>query len=123
METFLQLKIGIVLNYKKAEQKKDELYCINQFPWLALAAQKEYSKYCIRKGDKLCVPADVAIGLYLETLSNIIVIIFHNHIGLKFSTRNIHFHINVIINCIIKKSQGSSNKVVKPKWFISRIYL
>ena len=45
METFLQLKIGIVLNYKKAEKKKDELYCINKHPWLAIAAQKEYTKY------------------------------------------------------------------------------
>ena len=71
METFLQLKIGIVLNYKKAEKKKDELYCINKYPWLAIAAQKEYTKYCIKKQGKLCVPADVAIGLFLESLSNI----------------------------------------------------
>ena len=39
----MNLKIGIVLNYKNAEKKKDELLSINsrKMPWLALAKKKE----------------------------------------------------------------------------------
>ena len=70
MESVLELRIGIVLNYKKAEMKKDELYCINSKdrPWLSLANDKKYSAFTINKKSKRCVPADVAIGLFLESL-------------------------------------------------------
>jgi len=69
------LRIGIVLNYKRAEKKKDELLNINskKMKWLAFAKEKYshggavHSKMLIRKGDKLFVPDDVAIGLYIES--------------------------------------------------------
>lgn len=70
------LKIGIVLNYAKAEKKKDELLCITskKMPWLSLANDQRYNKLVIRARNKRCVPADVAIGLYLEsTYPNVIV--------------------------------------------------
>jgi len=65
----MELKIGIVLNYKKAEKKKDELLSINsrKMPWLALAKKKEYRQFIILRNKKPHVPADVAIGLYLES--------------------------------------------------------
>lgn len=65
----MNLKIGIVLNYKKAEKKKDELLSINsrKMPWLALAKKKEYKPFIILRNKKPHVPADVAIGLYLES--------------------------------------------------------
>ena len=63
----MNLKIGIVLNYKKAEKKKDELLSINsrKMPWLSLAKKKEYKPFIILRNKKPHVPADVAIGLYL----------------------------------------------------------
>ena len=70
----LQLNIGIVLNYKKAEMKKDELYNVNKYPWLKIANDTKYNKLVINKPnflsgkDKRCVPADVAIGVFLESL-------------------------------------------------------
>ena len=64
----LDLRIGIVLNYKKAEQKKDELYCIDKYPWLGLAKDPKYNSLTINKKGKTCVPADLAIGLFLESL-------------------------------------------------------
>jgi hypothetical protein len=71
MKPVLELNIGIVLNYKKAEKKKDELYCVNKFPWLALAGDQEHKPLTItNKKGKICVPADVAIGIFLENLSN-----------------------------------------------------
>jgi hypothetical protein len=54
----IELKIGIVLNYKNAEKKKDELFTIRSKDYL----QGTDKKYCI--GNK--VPADVAIGMYLK---------------------------------------------------------
>lgn len=67
MESFL--KIGIVLNYKKAEKKKDELLSVNsrKMPWLSLAKQSKYSSFIILRNGKPYVPADVAIGLYIES--------------------------------------------------------
>jgi glutathione synthase/RimK-type ligase-like ATP-grasp enzyme len=61
-------KIGIILNYKKAERKKDELMCVDdsRYPWLKIAKNKKYKKYTILRKNKICVPADVAIGMYLE---------------------------------------------------------
>ena len=63
-----ELRIGIVINYKKAEQKKDELLNANtrNLKWLSLANDKKYSAYVIKKKNKIFVPDDVAIGLYLE---------------------------------------------------------
>ena len=58
----IELKIGIVLNYKNAEKKKDELFCLDQFDWL----KGVDPKLIITSKGKKCVPADVAIGLYLE---------------------------------------------------------
>jgi hypothetical protein len=71
MEPILTLKIGIVLNYKNAEKKKDELMNINSFkmPWLSRANESEYKKHVILRKGKKHVPADVAIGLYLESLN------------------------------------------------------
>ena len=60
------LKIGIVLNYKTAEKKKDELYCVKSKEWLNILNNKEYNKYVITRNNKRCVPADVAIGAFLE---------------------------------------------------------
>jgi hypothetical protein len=57
------LKIGIVLNYKKAEKKKDELLDIKSKDWL-LGADKRFT---ILRKKKVCVPADVAIGLYISS--------------------------------------------------------
>ena len=64
----LDLRIGIVLNYKKAEQKKDELYCTDKYPWLNIGKDPKYNSLTINKKGKVCVPADVAIGLFLESL-------------------------------------------------------
>lgn len=62
------LKIGIVLNYKNAEKKKDELLNIKsrKMPWLSLANDKRYSSFIVKRDIQNCVPADVAIGLYIE---------------------------------------------------------
>jgi len=63
------LKIGIVLNYKNAEKKKDELLNVNsrKMKWLSLANARRYKKFCIIKNNKKFIPADVAIGIYLES--------------------------------------------------------
>ena len=68
MNSIVELRIGIVINYKKAEQKKDELLNANtrNLKWLSLANDKKYSAYVIKKGTKTFVPDDVAIGIYLE---------------------------------------------------------
>ena len=55
------VKIGIVLNYKAAEKKKDELLCVKSSTWL----KDVNDKYTIMRKNKKCVPADVAIGLYI----------------------------------------------------------
>jgi len=59
-------KIGIVLNYKNAEKKKDELLSIDDKPWLNRAHQTQYKRHVVIKKEKKYVPADVAIGLYIE---------------------------------------------------------
>jgi len=68
------LKIGIVLNYKKAEVKKEELININsrKMPWLSLAKKDRYKPYII-ENEKRFIPADVAIGIYLESHFDVIV--------------------------------------------------
>jgi len=65
----LILKIGIVLNYKNAEKKKDELLNVKSFPWLNLANESCYKKFTILRKNVKHVPADVAIGIYLESLN------------------------------------------------------
>lgn len=63
------IKIGIVLNYKKAEKKKDELINLSsrRFPWLSLGYEDFYKQFVIYRNKKPHVPADVAIGIYLES--------------------------------------------------------
>ena len=62
------LKIGIVLNFKAAEKKKDELLDVNceRLKFLSLANNPEYKEYIITRDSEKCVPADIAIGLYIE---------------------------------------------------------
>jgi hypothetical protein len=60
-------KLGIVLNYKNAEKKKDELLDIDSKPWLHLANDSRYKPYVVLKKGEKFVPADVAIGLYIES--------------------------------------------------------
>ena len=70
------LKIGIVLNYKKAEMKKDELMSLNsrKMNWLKLGKNGDYSDYIIYRNEKPFVAADVAMGLYIEhTFPGVIV--------------------------------------------------
>ena len=62
----MELRIGIVLNYKNAEKKKDELYPVNSRYWLESA--EDHPELTIMRKKKECVPADIAIGLYLESL-------------------------------------------------------
>jgi hypothetical protein len=54
----ISIKIGIVLNYKNAEKKKDELFTINSKDYL----KDTEKKYTINGK----VPADVAIGMYIK---------------------------------------------------------
>ena len=58
----IELRIGIVLNYKKAEKDKDELFCTENYDWLKGIDRK----HIIKSKGRTCVPADVAIGAYLE---------------------------------------------------------
>ena len=69
----IELKIGIVLNYKIAEKKKDELLEINSFEWLQLGNNPKYNNLTILRKGVRCVPADVAIGIYLENVQGITV--------------------------------------------------
>ena len=55
------LKIGIVINYKNAEKKKDELIDINSKQWL----QNVDKKFTIVRKKNTFVPADIAIGYYI----------------------------------------------------------
>jgi hypothetical protein len=48
MDQVLELKIGIVLNYKTAEKKKDELYCVHKYPWLKMAIESKYNQLTIQ---------------------------------------------------------------------------
>ena len=67
----MDIRIGIVLNYKVAEKKKDELFELDSFDWLQRGYSSEYRKFTILRKKKLCVPADVAIGMYIESKYNI----------------------------------------------------
>jgi glutathione synthase/RimK-type ligase-like ATP-grasp enzyme len=58
------LKIGIVLNYKNAERKKDELIKIKQ-------STNIDNGFVINKKKNRYVPADVALGLYLIDKYNV----------------------------------------------------
>ena len=61
------------MNYKKAELKKEELININskKSPWLSLAKEDIYNPYVIVSDKKQFIPADVAIGIYLESHFNV----------------------------------------------------
>ncbi len=65
------LKIGIVLNYKNAEKKKDELLNVNsrKMKWLSLANNKKYTK----KGGLVNPPLYVLI-FSLWFITNITII-------------------------------------------------
>jgi len=82
------LKVGIVLNYKNAEKKKDELIDINSESYLQLAKEKKYSSLCITRKNKKCVPADVAIGLYLESQGVIVDYINPDDISVRRFKKN-----------------------------------
>lgn len=60
----ISLKIGIVLNYKNAEKKKDELFEISSKDYLS--SEKIPNELIILRKGKKCVPADVAIGCYIK---------------------------------------------------------
>jgi len=64
----ITIKIGIVLNFKNAEKKKDELFPMNSRDYLQSANSPEYKQFTINKNGKIFVPDDVAIGMYLEHL-------------------------------------------------------
>jgi len=68
-------RIGIVLNFKKAEKKKNELLYVNsrKKPWLKLANEPEFRPYSIMRADKndvlkRHVPVDVALGIYIKSI-------------------------------------------------------
>jgi len=66
------IKIGIVLNYKKAEKKKDELLRINltRMPWL----KNTPKDFIVMRDGKKHIPSDYAIGVYLEShFPNVVV--------------------------------------------------
>jgi hypothetical protein len=76
-------RIGIVLNFKKAEKKKDELLYVNsrKKPWLQLANEPEFRPYSIMRADrndelKRHVPVDVALGLYIKSMYPDVVVDF-----------------------------------------------
>ena len=62
-----KINVGIVLNFKNAEKKKDELIAIDSKPWLQLANDNKYTPFVVIKKKKKYVPADVAMGLYIES--------------------------------------------------------
>jgi len=71
------LKIGIILNYKKAEKKKDELLNVNstKLKWMKHAISSKHSRsgmlhsdLLIKKGKRSFAPDDVAIGIYIESM-------------------------------------------------------
>lgn len=71
------LRIGIILNYKKAEKKKDELLNVNstKLKWMKHAVSSKYSRsgilhsnLLIKKGKRSFAPDDVAIGIYIESM-------------------------------------------------------
>jgi hypothetical protein len=64
------LRIGIVLNYKEAEKKKDELMRIDKYDWL----KNTEEHFVILRKKKRHIPADVAIGKYIENNYNNVVI-------------------------------------------------
>ena len=64
----MNINIGIVLNYKNAEKKKDELFEIDSKEYLKIGNDPSYKEHTINRKGKVCVPADVAIGMYIESL-------------------------------------------------------
>ena len=65
----MDIKIGIVLNYKNAEKKKDELFELDSKDYLEkIGYHQRYKDLLIMRKGRACVPADVAIGMYIESL-------------------------------------------------------
>jgi hypothetical protein len=71
------IRIGIVLNYKKAERKKDELLNVKstKLKWMRHATHSKHSRggilhsdLLIKKGKRSFAPDDVAIGIYIEAM-------------------------------------------------------
>jgi len=62
------LRIGIVLNYKKAEKKKDELLNIRSknMKWLMSSNNDKYKNFLIEMKNKKFIPDDVAVGVFVE---------------------------------------------------------
>ena len=65
MRMFLRIPVFV-----QDEMKKDELYNLKEYSWLSLANEKKYNPYIINKKGKRCVPADVAIGVFLENMND-----------------------------------------------------
>jgi len=104
----MEIKIGIVLNYKNAEKKKDELFKVNSRDkdYLKLANNPEFKKYCIIKNGKRYVPADIAIGLY-------IMYYFNNKSDNKSDNKsNYKFIIDYITPDEISTSRFKKNNIV-----------
>jgi hypothetical protein len=83
------IRIGILLTRSKAEKKKDELVNINskKRPWLK-NSDKNYNSLTIKRGNKICVPGDVSIGLYiLWNWKNIEIDFIHPH---EISLKRLH---------------------------------
>ena len=62
----LEIKIGMVLNFKSAERKKDELINIRDKKRTWLSPKIVDKKHIIRKGKSSFVADDVATGYYLK---------------------------------------------------------
>jgi hypothetical protein len=100
------LKIGIVLNYKNAEKKKDELIALKK-------GRDLNNKYTINRNGKKYVPADVGLGLYiLENYNNIIIdLIRPNEISMnRFKQNDIVF---IIIYDLVEAFHLSSPQEFK----------
>jgi hypothetical protein len=100
------LKIGIVLNYKNAEKKKDELIPLKKGIDLD-------NKYTINRKGRKYVPADVGLGLYiLENYNNIVIdLIRPNEISMsRFKQNDIVF---IIIYDLVEAFHLSSPQEFK----------
>jgi hypothetical protein len=64
----MEIKIGILLNYKNAEKKKDEL--IDCRKWESTTDSDRMKPFTIMRKNKCFAPADVAIGMYLESMKD-----------------------------------------------------
>ena len=72
----MKLRIGLILNFKKAEKKKDEMLNSNsrKRKWLSLATKIDCKKHTIKIGKKYFVPDDVALGCYIKSVYKNVII-------------------------------------------------